>query len=300
MMDYTWLMAYLTAEFPRANLLAIIAMAIAGAVEVRRVHGDRLHWMHAMILTTVCGNGGSALAPMWMNTSKNTMGGNDFQIACCVAAYFLVQKIPGGYSLCERRPVALVLAAFSGLYRATRVVTFTSQGYETFRKYEPVSYYHGFASDPSHSATPSLYPIPVFGPILFGTLFGNMGGYLQKSFHGRMEKTGLPVSFLCALISAAFYHFFVHDHSGFVGPALRWPIHWLVQSHTSSSIDDSRLAMILVSGFLQIAGLGPIVMEMVDSWYKDESLLVVEIAEVKECIILKADEVPALIKTKTN
>ena len=75
--------------------------------------------------------------------------------------------------------------------------------------------YAAFKESPSE-----YYPTPVFGPILFPTMLGNVGGFFANGFDSYLEK-GMPWLFQQGISCSTFYHFYVHDVEGVIGVTLR-------------------------------------------------------------------------------
>lgn len=73
-----------------------------------------------------------------------------------------------------------------------------------------------------NTLTPSkYYPIPLFGPILAGTLLGSMGAFLpfDKGLVAISKNT--PWAIQAAFLTAAIYHLMIHDTQGVIGVSLR-------------------------------------------------------------------------------
>lgn len=169
--------SYLTANFRFSTELLSFWIAFQGSVEVRAGvnRNKNMHWCHAFLLSLVTGHGGATFAPLWMGRSISMLN-NDFHVACCILSFVLVTHVPLCFQLSQTFPVTLVTVMFAQLFRAMGIIRYTSLAYREFA-----------ASD--------YYPVPVFAPIAYGTLLGNMGGFFAKSFHSHLEKHGVPWSF---------------------------------------------------------------------------------------------------------
>ena len=199
-------------------------------------HDRKMNWFHAFCVSVVSGYGGALLAPLWMGRPSSILS-NDLALACCSIAFVLVNYLPFemGYRLGNTLPVTLVTCMFAQLFRTMGVVKFVAIAFEAFK------------------ATPSAYyPTPIFGPIVFATLLGNMGSFLLKGFNGHLEK-GMPWPFQNGLFCATLYHFFVYDQKGFIGIALRDAVHSVPA--IQMGLDDSTFALVFVSAFMQITGM---------------------------------------------
>jgi len=234
----SFLQRYLMADFVYSHELMVLAMAFYGAVQVKNTV-NRLHWFHSLLLTIVVGNGGSALTPLWMNKSVNVMG-DDYHLLCCIVCWAVVNYLPFGFFLGSTLPVKFVTLQLSQLFRTMTTVKHTALAFVVYSKdtYHPVR---------------KIYPIPIFGPLFYGSLFGNMGGYLQKGFHSRLEQGGLPRHLVNSFVCSFIYHFFVHDETGPIGTFL----HQIVDTLVGRNSGDDKEAFILlcISSFMQLDGL---------------------------------------------
>jgi hypothetical protein len=101
----------------------------------------------------------------------------DVNVIACLIAYTIVNYTPGdvGYKLVNFLPVVLVVTSFGQLFRSLGMMRFITTA---FNEVSPSPY----------------YPIPVIGPVLYGSLLGNWGGFFLKGFHGHLEN-GIPWAF---------------------------------------------------------------------------------------------------------
>lgn len=156
-------------------------------------------------------------------------------MASCITAFVLVNYTPFdiGYKLMNTFPFALVTVVFAQLFRSLGLCKFCYFAYEAF------------------SETPSAYyPTPVFGPILYATLLGNMGGFVLKGLEGHVAN-GVPWPVQNGVFCASLYHFFVHDADGFIGQFLRKTI----PVAKFLDLDDKTFAVCFVGFFMQATGI---------------------------------------------
>ena len=232
-----FLVSYLTGDFPYSPELQAFWMAFQGAMAVRSgPNKDRsMHWFHAFLMSVVAGYGGACFTPLWMG-SPTSMLFNDLNLAACITAYVVANHTPYdiGFKLGKSIPVVIVTTTFAQLFRSLGVVKFTTACYAAFKD-SPSAY----------------YSIPVFGPIAYGTLLGNMSGFFLKGFNGYLEN-GMPWPFQNGLFCCTFYHFFVHDQEGPIGTFFRRCVHsvgWIMMG-----LDDATFAAVAVGAFMQICG----------------------------------------------
>jgi hypothetical protein len=106
-----------------------------------------------------------------------------------------------------------------------------------------------------------FYPIPLVGPILIGTTLGSFGMFMPrilglekgKRFGDEVDEVtavrdGTPWNVQGAFLTAAFYHFMVHDKAGAVGHLLRGS----VGSYTEPETRIIIATMWLATGLCQV------------------------------------------------
>lgn len=133
------------------------------------------------------------------------MFANDVFFGSCLIGYGIVNWLPLdiGYHFFNTFIGSLLHTVFSQIFRVGGVQGFSDVAYNAFKD------------------TPSMYyPTPVFGPILFPSALGNMGGFLWSGFDDYLSK-GMPWLFQQGIACSTFYHFYSHDKEGYLGVTLR-------------------------------------------------------------------------------
>lgn len=236
---YAGFVDFLTGNFEYSSELQSFWMAFQGVMIVRSgPNKDRqMNWFHAFMLSVICGYGGAMFGFIWMG-KPSSMLSNDLNMASCILSFLIVNYLPFdiGYKMGNFIPVALVTTVFAQLFRSLGLVKFVGVAFSEFQ------------SNPSR-----YYPIPVFGPILYGTLLGNMSSFFQKGFHEYLS-TGMPWPFQNGLFCATFYHFYANDTTGPIGTAMRHAVHTYVPQ-LQGGLDDRTFAIAFVSLFMQIVGI---------------------------------------------
>ena len=232
------LLSYLTGDFAYTNELQAFWMAFQGCMVVRngRNRDKKMAWFHAFMLSVFSGYAGASFT-FFLIGKPTSMLTNDLNIASCIISFIIVNYSPRdiGYKLGNTLPILVITTAFSQLFRVGGIVKFVDTAFEAFRD-KPSEY----------------YPIPVFGPILFATLLGNMGGFFAKGFDKYLEN-GMPWPFQNGFCCASFYHFFVNDKIGFIGVNLRAVINLIIPS--KFGLDDKTFATVAVSLFMHVMGI---------------------------------------------
>lgn len=133
------------------------------------------------------------------------MFSNDVFFGSCLVGYGIVNHLPYdlGYRIFGTFAGSLPIAVFSQVFRVSGIYGFSDAAFQMFKE-SPSAY----------------YPTPVFGPILFPSLLGNMGGFLWSGFDGYLGG-GMPWLFQQGVSCSTFYHFYAHDETGWIGVSLR-------------------------------------------------------------------------------
>lgn len=131
-------------------------MAVQGAMFVRTgPNKDRhMQWFHALTLSVLVGFAGGWLGFVWMG-KPSSMLANDLNMAGCLLAFAIVNYTPFdlGFMVLDTLPFRVLTVSFAQLFRAMGLIKFVGVCFDVFK-----------------DAPSAYYPIPVFGPILYGTV----------------------------------------------------------------------------------------------------------------------------------
>jgi len=168
---------FLVARTPYSAENQAFWMAVQGAMAVRKGPNREfsMNWFHAFTLSVLVAFAGGWLGFVWMG-KPSSMLSNDLNMMACLVAFALVNYSPFdlGFKILDTLPFRVITVSFAQLFRTTGLIRFVNVCFETFKE------------------TPSAYyPIPVFGPILYGTMLGNMGGFITKGIEGHVIN-GMP------------------------------------------------------------------------------------------------------------
>jgi len=230
--------AFLAASFPYATEFQSFFMALQGVMIVRNGSNKdgKMPWFHAFAQGVVISYAGGLLAPFWMGR-PTPMLSSDVNMASCIIAYILVNCVPFGigHKVSKLLPMRVVTVMGAQLFRAMGTIKFVNIAYEAFKD-SPSAY----------------YPTPIFGPILNGTILGNMGGLFWNGFNTHFGN-GMPFPVQNGLFVTSLYHFVSHD-SGPIGESLRTGID-LLPSALTMGLSNTKFAIVVVSLFMQINGI---------------------------------------------
>jgi hypothetical protein len=150
------IVAYLTGTSSFSAENQSFWMAVQGAMAVRKGPNSekKLNWFHAFTLSVLIGYAGGLMGFVWMG-KPSAMLSNDLNMASCIVAFVLVNHTPLdiGFQLFDTLPLSIVTVSFAQLFRATGLTKFVRVCFDEFK------------DNPSR-----YYPIPVFGPIIYGTV----------------------------------------------------------------------------------------------------------------------------------
>ena len=168
----------LLATFPYSTEVLCLAMSIQGSMAVRRSiikNKTHMHWFHAFIRSTLTAYAGATFTNVFMGR-PTAMLSNDIFFGACLLGYGLVNCTPFniGYLVCNSTVGEAVVTIFSQLFRVGGIVGFSDAAFGMLK------------DNPS-----PYYDIPIFGPILFPSMLGNMGGFFFNGVDGYLQK-GMP------------------------------------------------------------------------------------------------------------
>eukprot|EP00584_Thalassiosira_punctigera_P013926 CAMPEP_0172555488 /NCGR_PEP_ID=MMETSP1067-20121228/58443_1 /TAXON_ID=265564 ORGANISM="Thalassiosira punctigera, Strain Tpunct2005C2" /NCGR_SAMPLE_ID=MMETSP1067 /ASSEMBLY_ACC=CAM_ASM_000444 /LENGTH=295 /DNA_ID=CAMNT_0013344011 /DNA_START=61 /DNA_END=948 /DNA_ORIENTATION=+ len=237
----------MTMNFPYATEIVCVAMAIQGSMNVRNgpnKSGD-MHWFHALLRSTLAGYAGATFTNVFMGR-PSAMFSNDVFFGSCLIGYGLVNWTPldVGYYVLNTFPGTLFTTVFAQVFRVGGVAGFSDAAFNAFKD------------------NPSVYyPTPVFGPILFPSMLGNMGGFFTNGIDAYVEKA-LPWMIQQSVSCSAFYHFYAHDAEGYIGVTLRSYVKplaiqfmALMGADGKQSENDALFARFMVGCFMVVMGI---------------------------------------------
>jgi len=246
-MGMNLLVNFLTADFPYATETLCLCMAIQGSMGVRNTINQRkqMNWFHAFLRSTLTAFAGAMFTNIFMGR-QTAMFGNDIFFGSCILGFGIVNWLPFdlGFHLFNTFPGMLIQTVFVQLFKVGGVQGYSDAAYNAFK-----------------DAPSPYYPTPVFGPILFPAALGNMGGFVWRGFDAYLGD-GMPWFFQQSLSCSMFYHFYAHDHEGYIGVTLRQfvkPIQIFtmvaMDADEKKMLDDALFAKFAVGLFMVSMGV---------------------------------------------
>jgi hypothetical protein len=141
------------------------------------IHSHFISRFHAFTLSIIVGFAGGIFGFIWLG-KPSAMLSNDLNMASCIVAFVLVNYSPleFGYRVLDTLPLTIVTTSWAQLFRSLGLMKFVKACFNEFK------------GNPS-----PYYPIPVFGPILYGTV------RQHKRLHTRSSVTFEISQSYCAL-----------------------------------------------------------------------------------------------------
>jgi hypothetical protein len=184
MLDHalTKIMHFLKADFRYAEELQALAVSIQGAMLIRTTQNKdrKMSLFRAFKYSLMAGYAGVCFGFLWFGTAGSILS-NDVHMATAILAFSFVNYTPRdlGFKLCKTLPVKFITVLLAQLFRSIGLCQYVMAAFKIYKKHPPSGY----------------YPIPVFGPILYGALSGNMFGLFSKGLEGSLAKGEVPLSF---------------------------------------------------------------------------------------------------------
>jgi len=226
----------LTGSSPYNVELRTFGQAFMGAMAVRsgKNKNKEMNWFHAFALSTIVGFGGGWFGFVWMGKPTSLITNGDITLTLTAIAFVISTYTPMdiGYKLGSSLPVKIVMNCWAQLFRALGMI--------------------GFINACAAEVGPSkYYPTAILGPVVYGTLLGNMGSFFLKGFNQHLEKA-IPWPFQNGLVMGFFYHVYTHDINGSMGITLRSAVQ---STGIQGSMDDKLFAILVVTSFMQVTGV---------------------------------------------
>mmetsp|Transcript_30582 Transcript_30582/g.72146 ORF Transcript_30582/g.72146 Transcript_30582/m.72146 type:complete len:302 (-) Transcript_30582:181-1086(-) len=227
---------FLSGASPYHAELRTFGQAFMGALAVRNGANKNkdMNWFHAFALSTIAAFGGGWFGFIWMGKPTSLITNGDVTLTLTAIAFAMLTYTPMdiGYRFGTMLPVKILFNSWAQLFRGLGMIGFIN----------------ACAVEVSAS---KYYPTPILGPVVYGTLLGNMGAFFLKGFHQHLEKD-IPWAFQNGLVVGLFYHLYTHDREGSVGVALRSVVQ---ATGIQGTMDDKLFATLVVTSFMQVSGV---------------------------------------------
>lgn len=233
---------FLTGNFPYCKEICSFLHGYLGFMGVRKAQeqtGAALGWFHTFFICLISSFGGAILTPMWLGRPSSIIA-TDMTLLISLAVYAIVFLSPfsAGYQIAQLFPVRLILTIGSSLFKTLGMIGFCTIAFDVLKE---------------NPAATEYYPVPIFGPIIWASMLGNMGAFFMKGFHTHLEN-GMPYPFQSGLFWATFFHFYVNDTEGPIGNYLRHAVDdyipWI-----EMGLDHRTFAVLVTSISNQIVGI---------------------------------------------
>ncbi|CAJ1960971.1 unnamed protein product [Cylindrotheca closterium] len=235
------LFAYLCGTSAYHAEIRTFGMALQGAIAVRKGPNKdgKMHFFHAFAMTTIAAFAGGWFTGLWMGKPTSMIASGDVNVTLAMIAFIIVNYTPFdiGYKIMTSLPATLVITSMAQMFRSMGTI--------------------GFISVAANELKPSkYYPTAIIGPILYGALLGNMGGFFKSGVEGYLAN-GIPWPFQNAFFIGTWFHLFVHDVEGPIGSTLRETVYTFVDPRTLGlpDMDNRAFGILVMNVFMQVTGI---------------------------------------------
>jgi len=227
---------FLSGASPYHAELRIFGQAFMGALSVRGGANKNkdMNWFHAYALSTIAAFGGGWFGFILMGKPTSLITGGDVTLTLTAIAFVILTYTPMdiGYRFGTMLPVKILLNSWAQLFKGLGMI--------------------GFINACAAEVAPSkYYPTAILGPVVYGTLLGNMGAFFTKGFNKHLENE-VPWAFQNGLVVGLFYHLYTHDIEGSMGIALRSAVK---STGIQGTMDDKLFATLVVTSLMQLSGM---------------------------------------------
>jgi hypothetical protein len=183
---------FFTLDWEYGPQVALVAYIFAGCATIQAGPGKGLYWAHSLVLSVLLLFGGGILAPFLLGRPPVVFV-NDLITPTVLVSWLLCQRVPAVVSAMVNLPgprqVFMLLGETNRFLGVIGMVNLSS----------------------GMIAAGPYYPIPVWGPILLGTIAGCGGLFLpfDKGLDGLKE--GAPYKLQSAFYGALIYNFASND-----------------------------------------------------------------------------------------
>ena len=157
-------------------------------------------WFYRFVQSVLLGYSGGIFGTIFLGKPCPFLL-NDIHMTSCLVAFVLVQIVlpnvlrllhsfSNNNSVFSRFihmaitvPIQIIITLYAQLFRSMGLMKFITVCHMEL------------LLPPYQSISTKYYNIPIFGPIIYGTLLGNMGGFILNGIDGYTQRNGMPYPF---------------------------------------------------------------------------------------------------------
>lgn len=227
---------FLTQKWDYAPEVCLAAFALFHAARVRKIEkdsGNQLFWAESLVMTYLMAFGGGIIAPFLLGKPP-VMFVNDLIVPLVAVCWFVSNRAEGSiFALINTPLMKQGILVLSEIFRANGMCSV-------------VVLSNSILKAGKH------YPIPLWGPILLGTIAGCGGLFLPLDKGLQGLKKGAPWPFQSAFYGSAFFNVMVYDPN--VGPYLRDAANLVLEGEPAAQ------ATAIVAGFFCVCAIAQTIM----------------------------------------
>ena len=199
--------SFLTGKSWFSSELQSIGMALQANIIVQSRYQNNhrqesyYFWFYRFLQSVLIGYSGGIFGTIFLGKPCPFLVNGDIHMTACLVAFGLVQIIlPFVRSIFSPNsdisssssniiknsftiPLQIVITSFAQLFRTMGLLKFITVCHLEL------------LSPPYRTISTKYYEIPIFGPILYGTMLGNMGGFVLNGIDGYTQRSGIPYPF---------------------------------------------------------------------------------------------------------
>mmetsp|Transcript_15037 Transcript_15037/g.38171 ORF Transcript_15037/g.38171 Transcript_15037/m.38171 type:complete len:304 (+) Transcript_15037:50-961(+) len=219
----------------------MVGYATWAALKVRGLTPRNAFWGVTFLRGLLAAFGGGIVVPICLGKPPGPFA-NDMVVSAALVAWFIVQRFPGDYGFRLLGPKGILplrllcLFAFE-TFRANFVITMTELAFQTLK--------------------PSFFSIPLWGPLLAGSMAGSFGNFLPFDKGLGPIETGFSWPMISAFFISSTYLCLMHV------PVVADPM-WKGASfgipnceRSAETVRVLSVGFLCVVGLLQETGMGP-------------------------------------------
>jgi len=232
------LVPYLTLQAPHSFLVVAVGYALWVSLKVRAASPREAFWGLTFLRTLVGAFGGGIMVPLCLGKPPGPMG-NDAVVTAALIAWYLAHRCPGDfvYELCREQGVTalrLIPCVCFEVFRANFIVTCVLLANATLKA--------------------SLFHIPIWGPLICGSMGGSFGQFLPFDKGLTPVEKGFNWVMLSAFSVACFTHFTLNEPS--MGPRI-WSAFAPHYERSEATVRVMAVCFLTGVAVVQETALGP-------------------------------------------
>lgn len=215
------IISFLTGKSWYSSELQSIGMALQANIIVQSRYQNNHNkesyyfWFYRFLQSVLIGYSGGIFGTIFVGKPCPFLVNGDIHMTACLVAFGLVQIIlPFVRSIFSPNSGSSSSSSSNIIENAITtplqiVITSLAQLFRTMGLLKFITVCHlELLLPPYRAISTKYYGMPIFGPIVYGTMLGNMGGFVLNGIDGYTQRSGIPYPFQNGKVSCI-YTFYV-------------------------------------------------------------------------------------------